>query len=133
MNAHGTREQTIPECGAVRDRQSGESGDRKHVSRTIWATFTSTFEVTVMRTIDRETLNANVDKVVKIVTRNGESLLAKVVLVSEEDEDMMYELVSMNRESNYEKYDEQRAYRITFQEIQSVQSVAPVPPPSSQA
>jgi hypothetical protein len=40
---------------------------------------------------DLETLNANVDRVVKITTCDGESLLAKVVLVSDQDEDVVYD------------------------------------------
>lgn len=74
-----------------------------------------------MNAKDLETLNSNVDRVVKIVTCDGESLLAKVVLVSEEDEDIIYELISTNRESQYEKLDEQPAYRIAFDEIQTVE------------
>jgi hypothetical protein len=75
-----------------------------------------------MNAKDLETLNVNVDRVVKITTSDGESLFAKVVLVSEEDEDVIYELVSTNRESQYEKFDEQPAYRIGFAEIQAVEA-----------
>ena len=82
-----------------------------------------------MNAKDLETLNANVDRVVKINSCDGESLLAKVVLVSEEDEDVVYELVSTSRESQYEKFDEQPAYRITFQEFESVE--APSAPPKT--
>ncbi len=81
-----------------------------------------------MNAKDLETLNANVDRVVKITTCDGESLLAKVVLVSDEDEDVVYELISTSREAQYEKFDEQPAYRVTFQEIESVEPVASVPP-----
>ena len=76
---------------------------------------------------DLETLNANVDRVVKITCCDGESLLAKVVLVSEEDEDIIYELVSTSRKSQYEKFDQQPAYRMTFQEIRSVGAVDSAP------
>lgn len=80
-----------------------------------------------MNAKDLETLNANVDKVVKIISCDGESLLAKVVLVSEEDEDVIYELISTSCRSRYEKFDQQPAYRISFQEIESVES-PPIPP-----
>lgn len=78
-----------------------------------------------MNAKDLETLKANIDKVVKIVTYSGESLLAKVVLVSEEDEDVVYDLVSTSRESQYEKFDEQTAYAMDFKEIESVEPVSP--------
>ncbi len=74
-----------------------------------------------MNAKDLETLNANVDRVVKITTCDGESLVAKVVLVSEEDEDVIYELLSTSREAEYEKFDEQPAYRIGFAEIHAVE------------
>jgi hypothetical protein len=84
-----------------------------------------------MNVKDLETLNANVDKVVKIITSDGESLLAKVVLVSDEDEDVIYELVSTSREAQYEKFDEQPAYRISFQEIKSVEAPPAKPGPTA--
>ncbi len=86
-----------------------------------------------MNAKDLETLNANVDRVVKIRSRDGETLLAKVVLVSEEDEDLIYELVSTSRESQYEKFDEQPAYAIDFKNIESVEAVAPGPPKTNPA
>lgn len=69
-----------------------------------------------------ETLIANTDQTVRIVTRDGEAFVAKVVLVSEEDEDVIYELVSTNRESQYEKLDDQPAYRIRFEDVESVEA-----------
>ena len=81
-----------------------------------------------MNAKDLETLRANIDKVVKITTYDGELLLAKVVLVSEEDADVIYELVSTNRESRYEKFDVQPAYATQFKDIESVESVAHAPP-----
>jgi len=84
-----------------------------------------------MNAKDLETLKASVDRVVKIISCDGESLLAKVVLVSEEDDDVIYELVATSRESQYEKFDEQPAYAIDFKNIESVEAVAPVPPKTS--
>lgn len=78
-----------------------------------------------MNAKDLEVLNSNVDKIVRILTRDGESLLAKVILVSTEDEDVLYDLVSTSRESQYEKFDQQPAYRIAFQEIESVEQALP--------
>ena len=76
-----------------------------------------------MNAKDLEVLKANVDKTVKIKSCDGESLIGKVVLVSEEDQDVVYELVSTSRESQYEKFDQQPAYRMSFQEIESVEAV----------
>jgi hypothetical protein len=77
-----------------------------------------------MNAKDLEVLKANVDKTVKIKSCDGESLIGKVVFVSEEDQDVLYELVSTSRESQYEKFDQQPAYRMTFQEIESVEAVS---------
>jgi len=69
----------------------------------------------------RVLLKANVDKLVKINSFDGEVIVAKVHFVSEEDEDVIYDLVSTSRESQYEKLDQQPAYRIRFQDIESVE------------
>ena len=76
-----------------------------------------------MNAADLEVLNSSVDKVVKIITRDGESLLAKVILVSTEDEDVIYDLMSTSRQDQYKESDQQPAYRTTFQEIESVEEV----------
>jgi hypothetical protein len=76
-----------------------------------------------MTEADLNLLKANVDKVVKIVCFDGESLLAKVHFVSDEDEDVIYDLVSTTKESQYEKHDEQPAYLIKFREINRVEPV----------
>jgi hypothetical protein len=85
----------------------------------------SGFRADTMNAKDLEVLNRNVDKVVRILTRDGESLLAKVIMVSTEDEDVIYDLVSTSREAQYEKFDQQPAYRIKFQEIESVEQALP--------
>jgi hypothetical protein len=48
-------------------------------------------------------------------------MLARVHTVSEEDEDVIYDLVSTTKESQYEKHDEQLAYLIKFQNIAHVE------------
>ena len=70
---------------------------------------------------DLQLLKASVNKVVRIVCRDGESILAKVHAVSDEDEDVIYDLVSTTKESQYEKHDEQPAYLIKFEEIEHVE------------
>jgi hypothetical protein len=48
-------------------------------------------------------------------------MLAKVHAVSDEDEDVVYDLVSTTKESQYEKHDEQPAYLIKFVDIERVE------------
>lgn len=76
-----------------------------------------------MKEEDIELLKASIDKVVRIVCRDGERLLAKVHAVSEEDEDIIYDLISTTKESHYEKHDEQPAYLLTFESVERVESV----------
>jgi hypothetical protein len=70
---------------------------------------------------DLQFLKANIDKVVKITCSDGEVLIAKVHFVSDEDQDVIYDLLSTTKESNYEKRDEQPAYLIRFQDIEHVE------------
>ena len=78
---------------------------------------------------DRQVLYANVDKVVRITTHDGESLIAKIVMVSDDDQDLVYDLVSSNRAARYEKFDVQPAYRIRFEEIEAVEPADGCAPP----
>jgi hypothetical protein len=74
-----------------------------------------------MTETDLNVLRANVDKVVRIVCYDGEILLAKVHTVSDEDEDVIYDLISTTKESQYEKHDDQPAYLIRFRDIERVE------------
>jgi hypothetical protein len=74
-----------------------------------------------MTETDLNVLRANVDKVVRIVCYDGETLLAKVHTVSDEDEDVIYDLISTTKESQYEKHDDQPAYLIRFRDIERVE------------
>jgi hypothetical protein len=79
---------------------------------------------------DLSTLKSQVDRVAKIHTLDGEVIVAKILFVSESEEDVIYDLVSTNRESQYEKLDQQPAYRIRFQEISAVEAIdGPANPP----
>jgi small nuclear ribonucleoprotein (snRNP)-like protein len=71
---------------------------------------------------DLQVLKESIDKLVKITCSDGEILLAKVHAVSDEDEDVVYELVATTKESHYEKRDEQPAYLIAFRDIERVES-----------
>lgn len=70
---------------------------------------------------DLQLLKASVDKIVRIICRDGERMLARVHVVSDEDGDVIYDLVSTTKESQYEKHDEQPAYLIRFENIEHVE------------
>ena len=73
---------------------------------------------------DLEVLTENVNRTVRIVCKDGEQIIARIVVVSEEDEDVIYELLSTNRNSNYEKFDEKPGgYLVPFKEIESVEAL----------
>jgi hypothetical protein len=69
---------------------------------------------------DIQILKDNYSKIVTIKTYDGEVMLAKVRFVSELERDLVYDLISTSRESQYEKHDEQPAYLIKFDDIESV-------------
>src|SRR5271154_5343146 len=71
---------------------------------------------------DLQTLKENDNRVVRIRTYDGESMIAKVRFVSDLNQDVIYDLVSTTKESQYEKHDEQPAYRIRFEDIESVEA-----------
>ena len=70
---------------------------------------------------DLELLKASVHKVVRIICYDGEILTAKVDFVFEDEEDLIYDLVSTTKESHYEKHDKQPAYLIKFKDIDRVE------------
>jgi hypothetical protein len=70
---------------------------------------------------DLQVLKDNITKIVKIVCSNGEVMVAKIHVVSDEDEDVIYDLISTTKESQYEKHDEQPAYLIPFKDIEHVE------------
>jgi hypothetical protein len=72
---------------------------------------------------DIETLKQNDNRLVRVTTRDGEVVIAKVRFVSDSNQDLIYDLVSTTKESQYEKHDEQPAYRIDFKDIESVEAV----------
>ncbi len=69
---------------------------------------------------DIELLKASVDKVIRVRCRDGEVFVGKAISVSEEEQDLVYDLISTSRESQYEKADQQPAYMIKFDDIDSV-------------
>jgi hypothetical protein len=77
---------------------------------------------------DLRTLRENDNRIVQIRTNDGEVMLAKVRFVSESEQDLVYDLVSTSKEGQYEKYDEQPAYLIKFEDIESVEPAEPGAP-----
>ncbi|HET9839873.1 MAG TPA: hypothetical protein VFR84_16720 [Candidatus Angelobacter sp.] len=72
---------------------------------------------------DLQLLKANIDKTLRIRFRDGETSLIRVNLISDEDRDVIYDLISTDKESTYEKLDVQPAYRAEFDDIVSVEAV----------
>lgn len=74
---------------------------------------------------DVETLKRNDNRIVRLRTYDGEVMIVKVRFVSDSNHDLIYDLVSTTKESQYEKHDEQPAYRIGFDDIESVEAIDP--------
>jgi hypothetical protein len=72
---------------------------------------------------DIEILKVNDNRLVKLTTFDGEVMIARVKFVSDSNQDLIYDLISTSRESQYEKHDEQPTYRIDFKDIESVEAV----------
>jgi hypothetical protein len=70
---------------------------------------------------DLEVLKANIDKLVRVSCRDGEVFVGRVLFISEEDQDLIYHLVSTSKESQYEKLDQQPEYLIRFEDIDTVE------------
>jgi hypothetical protein len=73
---------------------------------------------------DIETLKQNDNRPVRLTTCDGEVMIARVRFVSDSNQDLIYDLVSTTKEFQYEKHDEQPAYRIDFKDIESVEAVS---------
>jgi small nuclear ribonucleoprotein (snRNP)-like protein len=67
-----------------------------------------------------ELLKASVDKLIRVHCRDGETFIGRILSVSADERDVVYDLVSTSRESQYEKADRQPAYLIKFDDIESV-------------
>lgn len=74
-----------------------------------------------MNNNDIQLLKSSVDKMVKIHCSDGEVLVAKVLFVWDEYEDVSFDLVSTNRKDKYEKYSSDAAYTINFNDIESIE------------
>jgi hypothetical protein len=68
-----------------------------------------------------ELLKACVDRLIRVHCQDGEVFVGKALSVWDEEQDLVYDLISTNRESQYEKADQQPAYVIKFDDIDSVE------------
>ena len=76
-----------------------------------------------MTAADLQLLKASIDKIVKIHCVDGEAMLAKIHFVADDDGEIIYELISTTKESQYEKHDEQPAYLMRFGDIDHVEDM----------
>jgi hypothetical protein len=85
-----------------------------------------------MTPADIQCLKDNIDKLVDIRTVDEECLIARVMIVTDDDEiqvrDVMYEVVSSNRIESYGDLEDLSGYLLDFEEIVSVK---PVPAPTT--
>jgi hypothetical protein len=76
---------------------------------------------------DIQRLKDNIDKLVEIRTVDEECLVARVMIVTHEDEiqvhDVMFEVVSSNRIESYGDLEDLSGYLLDFEEIVSVKQV----------
>lgn len=68
---------------------------------------------------DLELLKASVNKVVQFHCKDGEIIDGTVHSVSEEEADVVYDLIRSNRMTRYQRFGSS-AYRLTFDEIRFV-------------
>ena len=71
-------------------------------------------------------LKQMVNKDATITCFDGEVIVATIISVSEIEEDVIYHLISTNRESQYAKYDKQPVYQVKFEDIKSVKAAVGV-------
>lgn len=74
-----------------------------------------------MKKADLELLKTNIERLVRVHCCDGEVFVGKVVSVSENEQDLIYDLISTSRESQYEKADQQPSYLIRFNDIDFIE------------
>jgi hypothetical protein len=68
-------------------------------------------------------LQQSIDKVVRLRCTDGEVIVAKITLVDPLDEEIVFDMLSTTDESKYEKFDQEPAYLLRFNEISTVETV----------
>ena len=74
-----------------------------------------------MDTKDLELLNASIGAAVLLRCTDGEVIVAEILWVSEEHQDMIYDVVTSSRPETYRSTGEKAAYLIPFSEVRSVE------------
>jgi len=70
---------------------------------------------------DLELLKASIGRNVVIHCVDGEVILAEIHFVSDEDQDLIYDVVSSNRPSSSRETSDKPAYLMPFSEVSSVE------------
>ena len=68
---------------------------------------------------DIELLKTKIDGTVQLHCKDGEIVVGILHFVSEEERDVVYDLISSNRMARYQSFGDS-AYRLTFEEIDFV-------------
>jgi hypothetical protein len=76
-----------------------------------------------MNSSDLQLLRAKVDSTLRIFFVDGEIVTAKVVFVSDEDRDVIYDIVASNRPDKYSDSETKSAYLANFDDIVSVENI----------
>jgi hypothetical protein len=74
-----------------------------------------------MDTKDLELLKASIDQIVILRCRDGEVIVAAIHAVSEEDQDIIYDVVSSNRPDEYLRTGEKPSFLIPISEVSAVE------------
>jgi hypothetical protein len=64
-------------------------------------------------------LKSRIDQTVLFHCKDGERIVGRVLFVSEEEQDVIYDLISSNQAGRYESFGD-AAYSLTFEEIERV-------------
>lgn len=75
-----------------------------------------------MTSRDIELLRQNDSKIVRLHMKDGEIVEARVLFVSESEEDVIVDLISSTSIDRYEKSDVQPAFQYAFKDIEAVEA-----------
>jgi small nuclear ribonucleoprotein (snRNP)-like protein len=73
---------------------------------------------------DLHLLRRSSNKLVRIRCRDGESLTARVHSVSDLSKDVIYDIISTNREHRYARRGLKATYTLAFEDIESVEPIS---------
>ena len=76
-----------------------------------------------MNDLDLQILRASVDSALRLSFADGEVVTAKIIVVSDEERDVIYDIAESNLPAKYREGVAGSAYRARFEEIVSVQRI----------